>query len=169
MKFPRLPAALVAVAAAVALSGCAPTIALPTAPNAGDPRCADLTVSMRTVPVLGGFDRVWTDAQSTAAWGDPTAIIMSCGVDPVAASTFPCETVGGLDWVIDNSDPDYYRMTTFGRDPAVQLFIDLKALREHQLEASASKDGDPASVVSRITRYMTDFQKTGACTDRPAS
>lgn len=128
-----------------------------------------MMTSIRNVEVLGGFDRVWTDSQGTIAWGtDPTAIILSCGVEELGASTFPCETIGGVDWVIDNSDPKFYRMTTFGRTPAAQVFINLDALREQQMGGEATTDGDPGGVVTRIAKYVADFDSNGKrCTDRP--
>lgn len=127
-------------------------------------------VSIRNVKVLGGFDRVWTDSQATVAWGSPSSIIMSCGVEEVAASTFPCETVGGIDWIIDNSDPTFYRLTTFGREPAVQVFINLENLRDQQLTDAATSDSDANAVVTRLAKYVANFPTTGkTCTPRPTS
>ncbi|MGO1307480.1 MAG: DUF3515 family protein, partial [Microbacterium gubbeenense] len=79
--------ALIAVAA-----GCTPTVHLETAPSANDPLCAD--VSVRLPQTIGDNDRVWTDAQSTAAWGDPSVVLFTCGLEPPAPSTLQCVSFG---------------------------------------------------------------------------
>ncbi|MDJ1113612.1 DUF3515 family protein [Microbacterium dauci] len=122
---PRQRAALVPlllVLGAALLSGCTSTVALEPADDAGDPRCADVMV--RLPDVLEGEDRRWTDAQSTAAWGDPSAIIFACGVTPSGPSTLPCQTVEGVDWIVDDSEAPLYRITTYGRVPAIEILVD---------------------------------------------
>ncbi|MGO1266988.1 MAG: DUF3515 family protein, partial [Microbacterium gubbeenense] len=89
--------ALIAVAA-----GCTPTVHLETAPNANDPLCAD--VSVRLPQTIGDNDRVWTDAQSTAAWGDPSVVLFTCGLEPPAPSTLQCVSFGGVDWLVDDAE-----------------------------------------------------------------
>lgn len=144
-------------------------------PEADDPACAQFTVDLgRKVDVLGGFDRVWTDAQATAAWGTPSAILVTCGAEPVVASSNVCQSVGGVDWIIDNSDPKAYLMTSFSTSPTVAVYLDLDALQQQQVDQPGS-DSDPASVIERLTRVMKD-QKVAAtqfadngrrCTERP--
>ncbi|MET2012427.1 DUF3515 family protein [Microbacterium chocolatum] len=119
----RLPAASVLAAALVMLAGCAPTIAMEAAPQSNDPACADVMV--RLPDQVDGEPRRWTDAQATAAWGDPSAsILFTCGLEPIGPTTLPCRTVAGVDWVIDESEAPRYRVTTFGRVPAVELYLD---------------------------------------------
>lgn len=155
MRLPRVLALSAAVALAASLTACAPTITTKAGPYADDPLCAEVMVNLPSP--LAGKDRVWTDAQSTAAWGQPTAIIMTCGVEAPAASTLPCTTVNGIDWLVDDSDEGYYWITSFGRSPAVQVFID------------TTQYADSAEVLSRIAKTMTSFPRTGTCTDRPAA
>lgn len=106
---------------------------------------------------LAGQDRVWTDAQSTAAWGDPTTIYMTCGVEEPAVSLLPCTTVGGIDWLVDESERPWYRVTSFGRSPAIQMYI------------NQGEYVDSSAVLQRIANTMRDFPRTAECTDKPTS
>ncbi|WP_431779454.1 DUF3515 family protein [Microbacterium aurantiacum] len=121
--FSRLLTASALVATLAVLAGCAPTIAMEAAPQSNDPVCADVMV--RLPDQVDGQPRRWTDAQATAAWGEPSAsILFTCGLEPIGPTTLPCQTVAGVDWVIDESDAPRYRVTTFGRMPAVELYLD---------------------------------------------
>lgn len=90
--------------------------------HANDPQCAEITA--RLPQNVAGLDRRWTDAQATGAWGDPAAAILTCGLEPPAASPLPCQTVSGVDWLVDDSEAPNYRFTSFGRTPAVQVYVD---------------------------------------------
>ncbi|MFD1493268.1 MULTISPECIES: DUF3515 family protein [Microbacterium] len=154
---PRRPLAAVALSllAAATLSGCAGTVSLQPAANAGDPACA--AVSVRLPDQVSGQERRWTDAQATAAWGSPTAIILTCGVEEPGPSPLRCETVEGVDWLIDESEAadDHYRFTTFGRTPAVEVYLDYDVVRS----------GDTLRALSPILNPI--LEKTGSvCTPR---
>lgn len=73
---------------------------------------------------LDGQDRRWTDAQSTAAWGDPSAVVFACGVTPPGPTEAQCITAGGMDWIVDDSEAPVYRITSYGRVPAVEVITD---------------------------------------------
>lgn len=119
------------VVTALALTGCSRTVSLQPAANANDPLCAELMV--RLTDELGGQQRHWTDAQSTAAWGDPASVIMRCGVAPPGPSTLPCITLGGTDWLVDGTaDPDF-RVTTYGREPAVEVLVNTRAVSSNDV------------------------------------
>jgi hypothetical protein len=109
---------------AVALAGCAGTVALEPAPAADDPACAAVTVLLPDT--VAGEERRWTDAQSTGAWGSPSSVILTCGVTEPGPTTQRCELVEGVYWVIDETDAenDRYRFTTYGRSPAVEVYLD---------------------------------------------
>jgi hypothetical protein len=64
-----------------------------------------------------------TNAQATAAWGDPASILLTCGLEPPAPTTLPCISVNGIDWIMDDSQMPLYIFTTFGRTPAVQVAL----------------------------------------------
>ncbi len=104
------------------LTACTPLVSLEAAEDANDPACAE--ISVRVPDVIGPHDRKYTNAQATAAWGDPTAIIYRCGLEPVQASTLPCVTAGGVDWLIDDSQAPSFRFITFGRSPATEIIVD---------------------------------------------
>ncbi|MGB3375900.1 MAG: DUF3515 family protein [Microbacterium sp.] len=118
----RRLAPLAGVLALLAVSGCSSTVALKPAPDANNPACAEVTV--RLPDAIDDFDRRWTDAQATGAYGDPTTIIVACGVAvPGPTATLQCVTLEGIDWLVDESAAPWMRMTTYGRDPAVQVFV----------------------------------------------
>lgn len=117
----RLVAAvMVAGAAAITLVGCSTTIHLEPADDANNPACANVSVLLPEN--VAGFDRVWTDAQATGAWGDPT-IALRCGVAPPAPSDLVCTTIGNVDWLVLDQEEERQRLVTYGRDPAVEVII----------------------------------------------
>lgn len=115
----------------LALTGCSSTVALPPAEDANNPVCAEVTV--RLPDAVAGQDRRWTDAQATGAYGDPASVFVSCGVDvPGPTSELQCITLEGIDWLVDESQAPMMRMTTYGRDPAVQVFVDTETVSANE-------------------------------------
>ncbi len=118
---------LLALAGAAALAGllvgCSPTVVLDPAADATNPDCAKVIVALpQTVAELASRE---TDAQATGAWGEPTGVILRCGVPvPAPTATLPCVTVDGVDWLRDDSDAPNYVFTAYGRDPAVEVILD---------------------------------------------
>lgn len=120
---PRVLASVFAALVVIAsLTGCATTVSLEPAPDANNPACADVTV--RLPDTIDGEKRRWTHAQATGAWGDPSAVILACGVTPPGPTEARCITVGGVDWIVDESEAPRYRVTTYGREPAVEVLVD---------------------------------------------
>ena len=115
--------ATVLAAAALALTGCAPTVSLDAAADANDPGCAQ--ISVRLPDSVAGKAQRETDAQATGAWGAPAAVLRRCGVPPLGPTTKPCVSVNGIDWVL-MSDPAAKQVVyqTFGRTPATEVIID---------------------------------------------
>jgi len=64
------------------------------------------------------------NAQSTAAWGEPVAVIVRCGLPTPPPSALPCATVEGIDWLRDDSDAPSFVFTTYGLDPATEVIVD---------------------------------------------
>lgn len=138
-------------ALALALSGCTATVSLEPAPAANDPACADVTVHLPAS--VDGQERRWTDAQATGAWGDPAAVILTCGVTPPGPTTLPCTPVAGVDWIIDDADAPRYRVTSFGRVPAVEIYLDNDVVSS-------------ATVLDELSRIVAVLPADGAvCTD----
>ncbi|MDF2994289.1 MAG: uncharacterized protein K0S37_4803 [Microbacterium sp.] len=120
---------------------------------ANDPACAN--VISRLPKTISGQERRWTDAQATAAWGNPASILMTCGLEAPGPTTLPCRTSDGVDWIIDESqaDENKYTLTTYGREPALQVYLD---------QAVASS-GDVAQALGPLIRDW--LAETGAkCT-----
>jgi hypothetical protein len=68
-----------------------------------------------------------TNAQSTAAWGDPAKVIFRCGLDPVTVSSLSCVTASDVDWLVDDSKAPNYRFISFARKPAVEVIVNSKS------------------------------------------
>ncbi len=140
-------------ASLLGLASCSSTVSIPPAPDANNPLCAD--VSVRLPKVVDGMQRRWTDAQATGAWGDPTTVILACGVMPPGPTTLECVTIEGVDWIIDPSDEPNYRFTTYGRTPAVEVFLTYDP-------ATTSS----AEVLRAFTSAVSGLPVDGPCTAR---
>lgn len=117
----------VLTATLLTLTGCAPTVSLEAAADSNDPGCAE--ISVRLPDTVADKAKRETNAQATGAWGDPAAVLLRCGVPPIGATTKPCITVNGIDWVLmtdldKNPTAKTLVYQTFGRTPATQVVID---------------------------------------------
>jgi hypothetical protein len=108
------------------LSGCAGTVALKPADAANDPACAEVMV--RLPDTVAGLDRRSTNAQSTAAWGSPAAVILRCGLPDTGPSALPCFTVDDVDWLRDDASDPNFTFFTYGRNPVIEVLIDSTAV-----------------------------------------
>jgi Protein of unknown function (DUF3515) len=123
MKISRTALALLAgIALAGALSACTATVSLEAAADSNNPACAE--VSVRLPDQVAELTKRATDAQATGAWGNPTAVLLRCGLPPVEVSELPCVTANGVDWLVDESAKPSYRFITFGRNPATEVIVD---------------------------------------------
>jgi hypothetical protein len=117
----RFAIAVAALVASASLSGCTPTLSLPPAPDANNPLCAEVTVLLPDA--IADQLRRTTDAQATGAWGDQ-AVILACGYPPPAPTAeLPCMTVDEVDWLVDTQHAPNLRLLTYGREPAVQVWV----------------------------------------------
>lgn len=132
------------------LSGCASTISLRPAAAANNPGCAAITV--RLPQNIDDLARRHTNAQGTAAWGDPATILLRCGVTPIGPTTKPCVTVNNVDWVLA-TDPSAQVSVylTFGRIPETELIID----HSHGLS--------DASVLPAMASAISAVHQTARC------
>jgi hypothetical protein len=159
MDTPRRTARLLAtvgVAAALAagLTGCTNAVTMTAAPSAGSAACAAVQVRLPgTVDTKYALRN--TTAQSTAAWGDPSAVVYHCGVAVPTVSDLPCFSQGTVDWIRDDRGKQVV-YTTFGRSPAVQVVVDSSKATSQVLQdigdavSTLPKDGhkclDPSDV-----------------------
>lgn len=118
----RAAAALLLTVAAVALTGCAAAVPMQPAEDAVNPDCAAIVV--RLPETVADQPSRETNAQGTGAWGDPAAVLLTCGVAVPGPTTLPCVNINGIDWIEDDSEAPRYRYTTYGRDPATEVYID---------------------------------------------
>ena len=66
-----------------------------------------------------------------------------------------CQTAGGVDWLIDDAEAPNYRFTTYGRTPAVEVYLDYD-------EVSAR------TVLATLGTAVQQLPVTAAaCTERP--
>lgn len=78
MRTPHKP--LILFLATFGLTGCgAGAVTLEPAPDAANPTCAYALVAMPET--VSGLSQRETTAQATTAWGDPSAVILKCGVE----------------------------------------------------------------------------------------
>ena len=121
------------------LVGCASAVPMQPADDAVNPQCAEIIV--RLPDVIDDHTQRETDAQATGAWGDPAVILLTCGGDVPGPSTDRCITIDGIDWLVDDTDPDFGVFTTYGRDPAVQVVVDLVTSDSNALNALSNAVG----------------------------
>ena len=107
------------------LNGCAGIVPMEPAVDANNPLCAEVSVRLGDV---AGLAKRETNAQATAAWGDPASILLTCGLEAPAPTTLPCLSVNDVDWIMDESQKPIYIFTTFGRTPAVQVALNSDAV-----------------------------------------
>jgi len=123
MRPRRAFSALVAAALAALLAGCSPVVSMiPAAEFANDPACAAATVRMPDT--ISSYELRQTDAQATAAWGNPTVVLYYCGVPVPEATDLPCVPVGDVFWLREEV-PAGLAFTTYGRDPAIRVVVDV--------------------------------------------
>jgi hypothetical protein len=126
----RILISLATVCMLAALAGCTPTLTLEPAADANNPGCADAIVRMPdTVDV---YALRQTNAQATAAWGEPAIALLFCGVPVPAASDLPCVEVNGIQWLREEvprgDGTTDLAFTTYGRDPAVRVVVDTSVI-----------------------------------------
>ncbi|RAX17127.1 DUF3515 family protein [Pseudarthrobacter sp. AG30] len=128
MHHPQLPLtaratrmAVLGAVVALSMTACSPAVDVTAAKDAANPACAPMMVAL---PDAIGDSRLRkTNSQATAAWGDPSLVILRCGVNVPGPTTDRCVTVNGVDWVIKEGDP-VWTLTTYGREPATEILMD---------------------------------------------
>jgi len=138
----RAVSALLLAASAVVLTGCSAAVPMQPAADAVNPACADIIVRLPTT-VADQPERE-TNAQATGAWGDPTAVLLTCGVEVPGPTTLPCVSINGVDWIEDDTEAPKYRYTTYGREPATEVYID------SELVSGSTTLVDLAAAVSNV-------------------
>jgi Protein of unknown function (DUF3515) len=154
----RRALALPAAAACLVLAGCSPIVSITPAPQATAVACAGVIV--RLPDQLGTAKKRETDAQATAAWGEPVTVSLRCGVTGVPPSS-QCTTFEHVDWKVrgvQRGRPKQYVLTTYGRTPAVQVVLDPSA--NAQVVMPAISDA-VAAAIPHATAHCTIQGDTG--------
>ncbi|MHA7303917.1 DUF3515 domain-containing protein [Arthrobacter sp. TMN-49] len=115
----RIAVPLAAVTMLV-LTSCAPSVAITVADDANNPACAPMMVALPDS--LDDAKRRTTTSQATAAWGEPSLVVLRCGVPVLGPTTDKCVSVNGVDWVLKQKDATW-TITTYGRNPATELVL----------------------------------------------
>ena len=113
--------AVAAIAAGLVLTSCSPVVDVTPAKDAANAACAPMMLALPDA--IGDAKLRKTNAQATAAWGDPSQVILRCGVNVPGPTTDRCVSVNNVDWVIKEGDP-VWTLTTFGREPATEILMD---------------------------------------------
>ncbi len=132
------------------VTACAPTVPLTPAADATNPKCAEIIVRLPQSVVDQPIRE--TNAQATSAWGNPTSVLLRCGVAQPAPSA-SCSTVNGVDWVVDVSGSPRYVYTTWGRSPATQVVVDTKLTQ-----------GQEAIILDDLGNAVGSIPQTKQCT-----
>lgn len=101
-----------------------PALDVRPAARADDPACT--RIADRYPARLVGEGRDPVAVTGVASWGNG-GVVLRCGLEPPGETADLCVEVGGVDWVFreDRSAGSGYRvLITYGRDPAVQAFVD---------------------------------------------
>ena len=134
----------------VFVSGCTQAVNLEAADDSNNPNCAD--VSVRLPDMLGENRLRYTNAQATAAWGNPAAILLRCGLETVEVSALPCVTAGTTDWLVDESAAPKYRFISYATIPAVEVIVD-------------SEVASGITALEGLSQAMSVLPRTKVCTE----
>lgn len=150
---PRTALAIALASASVtALTACAPAVDVTAAADAANPACAPMMVALPDR--IGDAALRKTNSQATAAWGEPSQVILRCGVNVPGPTTDRCVSVNDIDWVIKEGDP-VYTLTTFGREPATEILIDPVKLEAANISS--------ATVLTELAAAVGKIKATGKC------
>lgn len=137
---PAVRCTSIAAAALLALTACAPSVTMTESKDSNNPACAPMMVALPDS--LADAKRRTTTAQATAAWGEPSVVVLRCGVTVPGPTTDKCVTVNGVDWVIKEGDGSW-TFTTYGRTPATELTLEENKVPSDtvltQISAAAAK------------------------------
>ncbi|MFT4147560.1 MAG: DUF3515 domain-containing protein [Micrococcaceae bacterium] len=114
---------------AVSLTACSgplafDTLAVEAAPDSNNPNCAKIMLAMPKK--VSDFKQRETTSQGTTAYGDPSVLIVRCGLPAIQATSDPCVSVNDIDWISkqDTEKPDTWIFTSYGKSPTVEVLLD---------------------------------------------
>ncbi|XKF78475.1 DUF3515 domain-containing protein [Glutamicibacter arilaitensis] len=138
LRIGRISALVVGLAVfAPMLSACGSIAAVEPAADAGNPLCAEMMVILPDF--IGDAERRSTNSQATSAWGDPSKVVLRCGVEVPGPTTDPCVSVNDVDWIAHEGDGGVWTLTTYGRTPATEVVLDPQVIPSSTVLASLSQ------------------------------
>lgn len=119
---------------------------------------------MLTLPEeIGDYSQRPTTSQATSVWGDPSAVVLRCGVEPIGPTEHPCVAPAGVDWVwIDHED--HVQLISYGREPTVEVLLDGDQLSEDTTMNAQFALSDPVGRIEQ-TRQCTDLLDSAEAAD----
>lgn len=145
--------ALVCGLAVLPLAACSPAATVEPAPEAADPECASIMLALPEE--IGEFQQRETTSQGTSAWGDPSRVVLRCGVEPPGPQPEHCVTAEGVDWLAVEDEDNSWTLTSYGREPAVEVLLEVDEVASSTVMVSL------ASAVERVdqTRECTSVDQ----------
>ena len=122
MKKRATAPALAVFLGTVLVAGCAPLVNLAPAEFANAPECANMIV--RLPDTVADLPSRNVNSQATAAYGNPAAVLIRCGLERPGPNLLPCFTLDGVDWLRDDTADPQFVFTTYGLDPATEVIVD---------------------------------------------
>lgn len=142
-RWAKVLGAFAILSASLALTACSPAVDVTAAQDAANPACAPMMVALPDAIGDAGLRK--TNSQATAAWGDPSQVILRCGVNVPGPTTDRCVSVNGVDWVIKEGDTAW-TLTTFGREPATEILL----TKDQETVSSATVLADLSAAAAKI-------------------
>lgn len=146
-----------------ALTACAPAASVEPAPAAHDPDCAEVMLALPEE--IGEYSKRPTTSQGAAAWGDPSAVVLRCGVEPIGPTEHPCVAPMDVDWVWIEGD-DHVQLISYGREPSVEVLLDSEQLSEDTTMNAQFALSEPVSRIEQTAECLDQADAEGTVEDR---
>ena len=90
---------------------------------------------------IGDAQQRKTTSQATSAWGNPSQVVLRCGVHAGGPTSDPCVSVNGVDWIAreDEKEDGIWNLTSYGRTPAVEITLDQNKIPSSTVLASVAE------------------------------
>lgn len=109
---------------------------------------------------IGEFTQRPSTSQGTAVWGDPSAVVLRCGVEPIGPTAHPCVAPSGVDWIWIEQE-DHVQLISYGREPSVEVLLDEEQLTEDTTMNAQFALSEPVAQIEQ-TRECTDMVDSAA-------
>ncbi|GAB3177644.1 hypothetical protein GCM10027060_02330 [Nesterenkonia halophila] len=162
----RLTALAALGAAGLALTACGSIADVEAAPHAADPDCAPVMIALPDS--IGEADQRETNAQATAAFGDPSQAVVRCGVEPPGPSSEHCVSADGVDWLAVEEDGATWRLISYGREPAVEVLIDTEEISSSSVMLAMARPTKRIEADDRcpsVEQSLEDVEGSGGAAD----